>query len=190
MLHEVAAKAAAEMNKEWIMHMVREACRQTKKSIISDLSQSLPNDNPMRVATGMNLKCHHCGNQLVLDHELNDIDGTIPYLEGALAKAKTWSQHSSPYLHHTEDCKEWMRGYTEYSQKRDQNCNLYETECKDHAFTRKTLDWIIAERDRMQKALEYIAHSGISGRHMEDVARNALSLPNEEQTKQKPDTEK
>ncbi len=43
MLHEVAAKAAAEINKEWIMHMVREACRQTKESILADLKQSLPN---------------------------------------------------------------------------------------------------------------------------------------------------
>ena len=42
MLHEVAAKAAAEINKEWIMHMVREACRQTKESILADLN-SLPN---------------------------------------------------------------------------------------------------------------------------------------------------
>ena len=44
MLHEVAAKAAAEMDKEWVMHMVRETCRQTKEAILADLKQSLPND--------------------------------------------------------------------------------------------------------------------------------------------------
>lgn len=44
MLHEVAAKAAFEMDKEWIMHMVREACRQTKDEILADLKQSLPNE--------------------------------------------------------------------------------------------------------------------------------------------------
>jgi len=43
MLHEVAAKAAAEMDKEWVMHMVRETCRQTKEAILADLKQSLPN---------------------------------------------------------------------------------------------------------------------------------------------------
>lgn len=42
MLHDVAAKAAAEMNKEWVMHMVRETCRQTKEAILADLKQSLP----------------------------------------------------------------------------------------------------------------------------------------------------
>jgi hypothetical protein len=45
MLHEVAAKAAAEMDKEWVMHMVRETCRQTKEAILADLKQSLPNDS-------------------------------------------------------------------------------------------------------------------------------------------------
>lgn len=44
MLHEVAAAAARTMDKEWIIHMVREACRQTKEAIIADLKQSLPND--------------------------------------------------------------------------------------------------------------------------------------------------
>ena len=43
MLHEVAAKAAADMDKEWVMHMVRETCRQTKKAILADLNQFLPN---------------------------------------------------------------------------------------------------------------------------------------------------
>jgi len=43
MLHEVAAAAARTMDKEWIMHMVREACRQTKEAILADLKQSLPN---------------------------------------------------------------------------------------------------------------------------------------------------
>ena len=43
MLHEVAAKAAAEMDKEWVMHMARETCRQTKEAILADLKQSLPN---------------------------------------------------------------------------------------------------------------------------------------------------
>lgn len=38
MLHEVAAKAAAEMDKEWVMHMVRETCRQTKEAILADLN--------------------------------------------------------------------------------------------------------------------------------------------------------
>ena len=42
MLHEVAAAAARTMDKEWIIHMVREACRQTKEAIIADL-KSLPN---------------------------------------------------------------------------------------------------------------------------------------------------
>lgn len=43
MLHDVAAKAAAEMDKEWVMHMVRETCRQTKEAILADLKQSRPN---------------------------------------------------------------------------------------------------------------------------------------------------
>jgi hypothetical protein len=43
MLHDVAAQAAAEMNKEWVMHMVRETCRQTKEAILADLKQSLQN---------------------------------------------------------------------------------------------------------------------------------------------------
>lgn len=43
MLHEVAAQAAAEMDKEWVMHMVRETCRQTKEAILADLKQFLPN---------------------------------------------------------------------------------------------------------------------------------------------------
>jgi hypothetical protein len=47
MLHKVAAKAASQMNKEWVIHMVREACRQTKEAIISDLKQSLPNETRM-----------------------------------------------------------------------------------------------------------------------------------------------
>jgi hypothetical protein len=75
-------------------------------------------------------KCHYCGSQLVLDHELNDLDGTIPYLEGALAKAKIWSANSSPYPTSTEDHNEWMRGYTEYSQKRDHNRKICETDSK------------------------------------------------------------
>jgi hypothetical protein len=44
MLHEVAAKAASEMNKEWVIHMVRETCRQTKEAILADLKQFLPNE--------------------------------------------------------------------------------------------------------------------------------------------------
>jgi hypothetical protein len=44
MLHEVAAAAARTMDKEWIIHMVREACRQTKEAILADLNQSLPNE--------------------------------------------------------------------------------------------------------------------------------------------------
>jgi len=47
MLHEFAAKAAAEMDKEWVMHMVRETCRQTKEAILADLKQSLPNAGGM-----------------------------------------------------------------------------------------------------------------------------------------------
>ena len=43
MLHEIAAKAAAEMDKEWVMHMVRETCRQTKEAILADLKQSRQN---------------------------------------------------------------------------------------------------------------------------------------------------
>tara|TARA_R110000772_G_scaffold51939_2_gene119203 strand:- start:583 stop:1053 length:471 start_codon:yes stop_codon:yes gene_type:complete len=43
MLHEVADRAAAEMDKEWVMHMIRETCRQTKEAIFEDLKQSLPN---------------------------------------------------------------------------------------------------------------------------------------------------
>ena len=43
MLHEIAAKAAAEMDKEWVMHMVRETCRQTKEAILDDLKQSRQN---------------------------------------------------------------------------------------------------------------------------------------------------
>ena len=39
MLHEVAAKAAAEMDKEWVMHMVRETCRQTKEAILTGIKQ-------------------------------------------------------------------------------------------------------------------------------------------------------
>ena len=44
MLHHGAAAAARTMDKEWIMHMVREACRQTKEAILADLNQSLPNE--------------------------------------------------------------------------------------------------------------------------------------------------
>lgn len=44
MLHDVASKAAAEMDKEWVMHMVRETCRQTKEAILADIKQSLPNE--------------------------------------------------------------------------------------------------------------------------------------------------
>jgi hypothetical protein len=43
MLHDLAGKAAAEMDKGWVMHMVREACRQTKEAILADLNNSLPN---------------------------------------------------------------------------------------------------------------------------------------------------
>ena len=43
MLHEVAAAAARTMDKEWIIHMVRETCRQTKEAILADLKQSLQN---------------------------------------------------------------------------------------------------------------------------------------------------
>jgi hypothetical protein len=39
MLHELAAKAAENMDKEWVMHMVREACRQTKEAILVDLRE-------------------------------------------------------------------------------------------------------------------------------------------------------
>jgi hypothetical protein len=52
MLHQVAAKAASEMNKEWIMHMVRQACRQTKEAIISDLRQSLPSEEQTKQKPG------------------------------------------------------------------------------------------------------------------------------------------
>ena len=48
MLHEIAAKAAAEMDKEWVMHMVRETCRQTKEAILGDLKQSLHNAESIR----------------------------------------------------------------------------------------------------------------------------------------------
>ena len=37
MLHEVASKAADEMDKDWVMHMVRETCRQTKQAILSEI---------------------------------------------------------------------------------------------------------------------------------------------------------
>ena len=46
MLHEVAAKAAAEMDKEWVLHMVRQTCRQTKEAILADLKQSLTTTEP------------------------------------------------------------------------------------------------------------------------------------------------
>jgi hypothetical protein len=52
MLHNVASKAAAEMDKEWIMHMVRETCRQTKEAIISDLRQSLPSEEQTKQKPG------------------------------------------------------------------------------------------------------------------------------------------
>lgn len=42
---------------------------------------------------------------------------SVAYLEGALAKAKTWSVHNSPYAHHLPDHKEWLRGYADYPQK-------------------------------------------------------------------------
>jgi hypothetical protein len=52
MLHEFAAAAARTMDKEWIMHMVREACRQTKEAIISDLRQSLPSEEQTKQKPG------------------------------------------------------------------------------------------------------------------------------------------
>jgi len=54
-------------------------------------------------------------------------------------------------------------------------------ECLDQAVYLKRA---MAELDhfpaatKMVTALEYIAHAGLSSRHMEDVAREALSLPN------------
>jgi hypothetical protein len=41
----------------------------------------------------------------------------VPYLEGALARAKAWSIRSSPYDHHSPAYREWMRGYADYPQK-------------------------------------------------------------------------
>jgi hypothetical protein len=55
MLHEVAAKAASEMNKEWIIHMVRETCRQTKEAILEDLKQSLPNETSLLMGANKKL---------------------------------------------------------------------------------------------------------------------------------------
>ena len=43
------------------------------------------------------------------------------------------------------------------------------------AFTKK----LERERGRLVEALEYIAHAGLSGRHMQDVARTALCPPTE-----------
>jgi hypothetical protein len=37
LLHQIAGKVADEMDKEWVMHMVREACRQTKYAILEEL---------------------------------------------------------------------------------------------------------------------------------------------------------
>jgi hypothetical protein len=48
------------------------------------------------------------------------LDGTlcsVSYLEGALAKAKTWSIHNSSYPHHTKEHEEWLRGYADYPEK-------------------------------------------------------------------------
>ena len=50
---------------------------------------------------------------------------------------------------------------------------------------RTTKEWIDhaekleRERNRLAKELEYIAHAGLSGRHMQDVARTALCPPSE-----------
>lgn len=41
----------------------------------------------------------------------------VSYLEGALAKAKTWSIHNSPYSPHTDDHKDWLSGYADYPYK-------------------------------------------------------------------------
>jgi hypothetical protein len=42
LLHEVAEKAARDMDKEWVIHMVREACRQTKQAILTELKAKFP----------------------------------------------------------------------------------------------------------------------------------------------------
>jgi hypothetical protein len=48
---------------------------------------------------------------------LDETACSVSYLEGALAKAKTWSIHNSPYAHHLPEHNDWLRGYADYPEK-------------------------------------------------------------------------
>ena len=96
------------------------------------------------------------------------------------ANAECEQEDGSPFA----PVREWVHAdfARRLERERDTNRRLYETECKDHAFMRKTLERVIAERDKIHVAL--VKLDGVMRHEMgnhgfrPDWLRDAISLEN------------
>jgi len=96
------------------------------------------------------------------------------------ANAECDQEDGSPFA----PVREWV--HADFARRlerdRDTNRQLYETECKDHAFMRKTLNRVIMERDQIHAAL--VKLDGIMRHEMgnhgfrPDWLRDAISWQN------------
>jgi hypothetical protein len=70
--------------------------------------------------------------------------------------------------------------------ERDINRRLYETECKDHAFMRKTLERVIRERDKYQNTLKDIYTGHILRGAVQEKIEEALNFNEENSQADRP----